>query len=197
MSYNQAKDGTYELLGQYQSSEGQRVLDSFNVKTYPGDSNRAKELGLSAAEAAAFAALAQGVGKYIIQGGKLLIEKAQVAKNSIREAIDGVVGRNAVKEEIKFTRSQLQHAYDNHAQDFGFLGNKNNQTLTDFNLALESHVFASNTKVIEGTYRGLPVTHFVDPNTGLNVIRDANGDFLSGWKLSADQLKNVLSRGSL
>jgi hypothetical protein len=27
---------------------------------------------------------------------------------------------------------------------------------------------------MQGTYRGEPVTHFVDPNTGLNVIRDAS-----------------------
>lgn len=48
---------------------------------------------------------------------------------------------------------------------------------------------------VQGTYRGSSVTHHVDPSTGLNVIRDSSGNFLSGWKLSPQQLQHVLSTG--
>ena len=53
------------------------------------------------------------------------------------------------------------------------------------------------TVVIQGTYRGEPVTHFVNPQTGLHVMRGADGAFVSGWHLTTDQLANVLARGSL
>jgi Colicin D len=97
---------------------------------------------------------------------------------------------------MDFTRSQLQHAYK-HADDFGVTGNANNAKLAEFQTAIEAHVRAPGTMAIPGTYRGLPVTHFVDPNTGLNVIRNAAGNFLSGWKLNPPQLQNVLGRGKL
>jgi Colicin D len=37
----------------------------------------------------------------------------------------------------------------------------------------------------------------VNPQTGLNVMRDMQGDFVSGWRLTLVQLTNVLVRGSL
>ncbi|MGW8393129.1 hemagglutinin repeat-containing protein [Pseudoduganella sp. HUAS MS19] len=36
-SNDQANDGSRALFGRYTSNEGQRVLDSFNLQTYPGD----------------------------------------------------------------------------------------------------------------------------------------------------------------
>ncbi|MBN1569212.1 MAG: hypothetical protein JXA73_15285 [Acidobacteria bacterium] len=58
-------------------------------------------------------------------------------------------------------------------------------------------VNSPSTMKIVGTYRGKPVIHYVDPETGLNVITDPAGKYISGWKLNAEQLKNVLTRGSL
>jgi hypothetical protein len=97
---------------------------------------------------------------------------------------------------IAFARSQLQHAFK-HAKDFGVLGNANTRTLAEFSNAIQNHIAAPGTRIIEGFYRGTRVTHFVDPATGLNVIRDASGSFLSGWKLSSEQLDHVLSSGKL
>ena len=94
------------------------------------------------------------------------------------------------------SRSQLQQAFK-HAKDFGIVGNANNATLSEFNAAIRKHILAPNTKVVQGTYRGQPVTHFVDPNSGLNVMCDSSGNFLSGWKLNPVQLMNVTTRGSL
>ena len=98
---------------------------------------------------------------------------------------------------LKLSRPQLQHAFK-HAADFGITGNMNNATLEAFKAAIEKHVVAPGTRAIVGEYRGMQgVTHLVDPATGLNVIRDASGSFLSGWKLSAQQLKYVLTTGKL
>jgi len=62
--------------------------------------------------------------------------------------------------------------------------NANANGTTAYDSGSARDVRGPNTTPIQGTYRGLPVTHYVDPNTGLNVIRDASGNFLSGWKLN-------------
>jgi hypothetical protein len=63
---------------------------------------------------------------------------------------------------------------------------------------MEQHIADPATQVIQGTYRQTQVvTHYVNPNTGLNVMKDAAGNYLSGWKLNQMQLQNVLTRGSL
>jgi hypothetical protein len=130
--------------------------------------------------------------------------EARLSEDAVRENIalgyeiasdDAVAARGTV-EGIGFARSQLQHAFK-HAKDFGVSGNASNRTLAQFSSAINSHVSAPGTRAIQGTFRGTPVTHHVDPSTGLNVIRDSSGNFLSGWRLSPQQLENVLTTGRL
>ena len=97
---------------------------------------------------------------------------------------------------IGFTRPQLQHAFK-HAGDFGVVGNPSNITLAEFSSTIHNHVTAPGTRALQGIYRGEAVTHFVDPHTGLNVIRDASDNFLSGWKLNPKQIEHVLVSGKL
>jgi len=118
--------------------------------------------------------------------GLLGVARLAKAGEAAKGAVDG----------FGFTRSQLQHAFK-HAKDFGVTGSANNRTLSEFSSVLQSHVDAAGTRVIQGTYRGNPVTHHIDPATGLNVIRDSSGNFLSGWKLSPQQLQHVLTTGKL
>lgn len=126
-----------------------------------------------------------------------------VKKTADKAAKEKAAAEQAAKETAlkqvgtKFTRPQLQHAFK-HAADFGVTGNMNNATLEAFQSAIEKHILSSGTRAIAGEYRGLQgVTHLVDPATGLNVIRDASGSFLSGWKLSVQQLQHVLTTGKL
>jgi len=54
------------------------------------------------------------------------------------------------------------------------------------------------TQIIEGTFKNIEVTHYFDTETGLNVF--FNGDnkkFISGWKLTDKQFKNIQDRGAL
>jgi hypothetical protein len=135
----------------------------------------------------AAAIVAPGVPGGVGLGIKATREGAEVAvQAAAKGAVDG----------LGFTRSQLQHAFK-HSKDFGVTGNANNKTLSEFSSALQSHVDAAGTRAIQGAYRGNPVTHHVDPSTGLNVIRDSSGNFLSGWKLSPQQLQHVLTTGKL
>ncbi|MER9867662.1 hypothetical protein NKJ35_10770 [Mesorhizobium sp. M0136] len=64
-------------------------------------------------------------------------------------------------------------------------------------IVVQEALEAEMTQAIQGTYQGQSVTHFVDPQTGLNVIRDSSGNLLSGWKLSPKQLEYVLTTGKL
>jgi RHS repeat-associated protein len=98
--------------------------------------------------------------------------------------------------EITFTQRQLQHAF-RHAGDFGITGNWNRANGQAFQNAIQSHIDNEDTEVIQGTYRGNPVTHFYNPNTGLNVIRTENNNFLSGWRLSVQQRHHISTTGSL
>ena len=50
---------------------------------------------------------------------------------------------------------------------------------------------------IDGTYRKEPAILNYNPDTKLVVIQKPDGDYVSGWKLSPDQEKNVTESGSL
>jgi RHS repeat-associated protein len=97
---------------------------------------------------------------------------------------------------ISFPAKQLQKKFK-HAGDFGVTGNYNAANQAKFQQAIEQHVRDPLTKVINGTYQGKPVTHYLNPSNGLNVMKDASGNFISGWKLNPTQQANVLFRGSL
>jgi hypothetical protein len=101
-----------------------------------------------------------------------------------------------IKPKIKITDKQLQKKFK-HAVDFGITGNPNRENLDKFKDAILNHCGSPNVKVISGTYRGDPVTHYCNENTGVNVISNGDGDFVSGWKLSPRQLEHVLDHGGL
>jgi hypothetical protein len=84
-----------------------------------------------------------------------------------------------------------------HAIHFGISGNYNKTNAAKFANAINKHINSKGTQVIKGTYRGDAVLHHLDPKTGLNVITDLNNQFVSGWKLGKEQLKNVLKHGGL
>lgn len=99
----------------------------------------------------------------------------------------------------KYTRRQLQKKYK-HAVDFGITDTKiNGETLTKFRDAIEAHLSDKDT-FEKGTYRrdkGSKV--YFNPKTMNAVIIQANGDFLSGWKINpaADNGRIYLETGDL
>lgn len=91
---------------------------------------------------------------------------------------------------------QLQEKFK-HAVDFGVTEPMNKASLELFRATLNQHLADPAVRVIEGSFKTLPIIHFVNPSTGLNVMKSYDGKFVSGWKLSTTQLENVLKRGSL
>jgi uncharacterized Zn-binding protein involved in type VI secretion len=97
---------------------------------------------------------------------------------------------------LNFSQRQLQKKFK-HATDFGISGDYNPVNAAKFQATIEAHVANANTRILPGIYRGKLVTHYVHPQTGLNVVKDATGQFHTGWRLSPAQIKYVLSTGKL
>jgi len=113
-----------------------------------------------------------------------------------REVARLTAAQTGVARDVAFDSKQLMVKFK-HAIDFGVSGNFNSANRVVFEKALNAHLGDPATIAVRGTYRGNPVTHLLNPDTGLNVMRDANGKFISGWKLSEAQVKNVLTHGNL
>ncbi|RYY72835.1 MAG: hypothetical protein EOO52_20275 [Gammaproteobacteria bacterium] len=94
------------------------------------------------------------------------------------------------------TSKQLQAKFK-HAVDFGVVGNYSKANAGKFSSAINQHINSAGVQTIKGTYRGQSVIHYLNPNTGLNVISSPSGQFMSGWTLNPAQLQNVLKHGGL
>lgn len=163
----------------------------------PHHSQRSSVIINDAGDAATrFRQTAKGSELARAEAGDVRLHAPDDAAKAARNTVDASEAAEKLVPEITSTRSQLQHAFK-HAGDFGISGNANNKTITEFNAAIQNHIAASGTQAIQGTYRGHAVTHFLDASTGLNVVRDSSGGFLSGWKLSPKQLEHVTTTGNL
>ena len=91
---------------------------------------------------------------------------------------------------------QLQSKFK-HADDFGVNGNYNEANKAEFEKAIRGHIGDADTQYINGRYRGQAADIFYNPKTGNAIIADKSGNFVSGWRLSADQIANLLSHGNL
>ena len=95
---------------------------------------------------------------------------------------------------IKISGKKLQSKFK-HASDFGIIGNYNKENAKRFKDVIESFVTSSDTKTIEGTYRGtIKGTHYYNPETKQWVFKDTKGDFVSGWKLLPSQVEDLTKR---
>ncbi len=107
------------------------------------------------------------------------------------------VAEGAFSRVVGFTERNLQKGFSKHGADFGLGGNWNPSRAAEFSRAVNQQINAAGVEAIEGTYRGASVTHLLNPSTGLNVIVDGAGNFVSGWRLGAEQLQSDLSTGRL
>jgi len=84
-----------------------------------------------------------------------------------------------------------------HGAELGLKGNWNPAQATATRSAINQFINSPGVKAIQGTWHGNQVTHFVNPSTGFNIMSDPTGNFVSGWKLSTEQLQSVLTSGRL
>jgi titin len=102
-------------------------------------------------------------------------------------------------EGLSFTDTQVQSQLAQHGGAFGFGGaNPGSEAVRlDYISRLVDHIDSPDTTMIEGTYRGAPAIHYIDPATGLNVFTTPEGGVWGAWQLSPAQIENVVLRGSL
>jgi hypothetical protein len=91
---------------------------------------------------------------------------------------------------------QLQMKFK-HAGDFGVTGNYNRASAQQFREALQRHVSNPEVRQIVGQCRKNDAIHYLDPRSGLNVVTDRAGNFITGWRLEGVQLRDVSTRGWL
>ena len=132
----------------------------------------------------------QGVSAMDIFGGKYV----KIAWKALFKSSWKAVSKSS--KILKFSAKQLQAKFK-HAADFGVIGNYNKVNAAKFSAAINKHINSAGVVVINGTYKGQAAIHYLDASTGLNVIVKPSGEFWSGWKLSSDQLTNVLTHGGL
>ncbi|CAL7961116.1 hypothetical protein MIDIC_240075 [Alphaproteobacteria bacterium] len=110
------------------------------------------------------------------------------------------IDENLLNREIKLPDAQVQAKFPRHAEQFGVQGNWNKQNGELFKQKLIEHVANPDTIPIAGTYtRGKvqDVVHYYNPKTELNVMKDKNGEFISGWKLNDGQQKYLKETGKI
>jgi RHS repeat-associated protein len=111
-----------------------------------------------------------------------------------------IAGQVATKDAsvgLSFTERQLQSQLAQHGDVWGIDGVPNTSaTRAEFLSRLVDHIDDAGTTRIEGTFRGQRVVHYVNDH-GLNVFTTPEGGFWGAWRLNAEQLSNVLMRGSL
>jgi hypothetical protein len=97
---------------------------------------------------------------------------------------------------LNYPEKQLQAKFK-HAEDFGVTGNWNASAGKDFQQALEKFAKDPSNVLKSGTYHGEPATLIYNETTGVCEVLRPDGTFWTGWKLGAEQLRNVVERGTL
>jgi hypothetical protein len=98
--------------------------------------------------------------------------------------------------QLSTTLNQLEAKFK-HAADFGVTLPRGRAGFDAFGEAVTDFVQQPGVQQITGTFRGQSVIFNVNAQTALTVISDRAGNFMTGFRLNAEQLINVLARGSL
>jgi len=177
--------------------KGLQAYDAYRLAKAIDEGNTEEAIAISAE-------IATGAATDAIPGNVLAVKAGFALKKFglvwLGSKIIGKHGDEVVdiaKRSLNCSERQIKRKFK-HAENFGIQGNNYNPSKgKEFQKAIESHVYSPDTIKIKGTYRWNNVIHYFNPKTNNNVITNSNGDFISGWRLDADQIKNVTTRGKL
>jgi len=96
---------------------------------------------------------------------------------------------------VGMTTSQMTKTVMKHGDDFGVGTHWNKRMGRVIKEAVDNHVRTA--LEVTGRYRGVPATHYLNMQSGLNVVVDMKGNFVAGFRLRGQQLQNVLRSGAL
>ena len=96
-------------------------------------------------------------------------------------------------DDINYGQSSLDKAFSKHSADFGAYSDGSNTSKglfkSDINNLLKTGLQKS------GAYRATPGTHVFNPSTRQWAFYDANGNFVTAFKLGPDQFKYLIETG--
>ncbi len=92
---------------------------------------------------------------------------------------------------------RMAEAKFKHADAFGVVEPRGSSGFTSFEKAIQAFLDDAETVRVRGTYRGAPSILSYNQDTFQVVVQDPNGKFVSGWRMTEKQLRNVLSRRRL
>ncbi|WP_405804011.1 DUF6531 domain-containing protein [Streptomyces sp. NBC_00210] len=107
--------------------------------------------------------------------------------------------RGAWEQRADFTNQKvMSKKYDAHAADFGVTGNRNGQTMAQFQQTMRDHMVAPDTKIYRFDYRGQgTAVGFIDPNTQKMVMLHTDGSFWTAYRLGDNQFRDIVDNGHL
>jgi hypothetical protein len=97
---------------------------------------------------------------------------------------------------LTMSRQQIEKKFK-HAGDFGITEPKGASGYKTFADTIDRFVKDAETTRVVGTYRSQPAVLNYNADTRLVVAQSLDGTFICGWRMSEDQLRNVIERGSL
>lgn len=94
---------------------------------------------------------------------------------------------------------KLRAKFDKHGKAFGLKGHSFNKATAElFKQRIVNHIRDPNTKIIIGTHRRKEqVVHYYNARTKINIMKDVNGKYVSGWKLAVKQKNSLLNKGNI
>ncbi|WP_419698989.1 DUF6443 domain-containing protein [Mucilaginibacter sp. NFX135] len=134
-------------------------------------------------------------GNFLVNG----VARRATFLEGLASRLEGVTSQSAESSSVlNFTSKSLQAKFK-HAIDFGVTGNYNKSAAGEFSAAINQHINAEGTQIFQGAYRNASnlVDFYLNPQTGLNVIATRSGQFISGAKLSPEQVVSIMTRGFL
>lgn len=169
-SSDQAQQGGQSVFGTYVSAEGKRVLDSFDIATYPGERDPLAEIGIDATKLG----LTYLLGKYI-PAGLAKAEEKIIEKGSASTLKDGKI---QYPSGMSFNKSIPDHIskVDGFSQKSGISGGHN---ADEFYQAVKSYDIKIVSKS-NGSANGISNVDYQIParDPAGNVLLDANGAVL-------------------
>lgn len=105
------------------------------------------------------------------------------------------MGRGAVSKILSITPQMAQKGWTKHGAALGLSGNWMPARAKEFRSAVNQFINQPGVKEIVGRYHDRDVIHYFNARTGVNLMSDRQGNYISVFKLDARQLNDLLTKG--
>jgi RHS repeat-associated protein len=105
------------------------------------------------------------------------------------------MGRGAMSKILSISPQLAQKGWSKHGAALGLSGNWFPARAKEFRSAVNQFINKPSVKEIVGRYHDRDVIHYFNTRTGVNLMSDRQGNYISVFKLDARQQKDLLTKG--